>query len=528
MYIDVVPNRQSPPAILLRESYREHGKVKKRTLANLSKLPREVIERIREALTGQAVAIKETVCGAIYGLLFVLNELGRQCGLHDALGGSRRAKLVLFLVLARIGHQGSRLSAVRWALDHAVQAALGLSAFDEDDLYEALDWAASQQHAIEDRLYQDSVRRTGQTPALMLYDVTSSYLEGEQNELGAYGYNRDGKKGKQQIVIGLLTAKDGEPLSVEVFEGNTTDPQTVGSQVEKLTERLHVKEVVLIGDRGMIKAQGKEFLNQAHLKYITALTDPQIRKLIKREVIQPDLFDEHVVEVHHQGKRLILRCDPATQHKERHRREDKLQRLMQQVEERNGFVAQSPRAKPEAGLKNLQGWARRHKLAGFVNLTLNGRILELQIDEQGKQDAELLDGCYCIESDVLSEHLTKDEIHDRYQDLQKVERNFRQLKTSCLEVRPIFVRKAPRTRGHVFIAMLSLKVLRLMEQRLHATFGTTDENNQAETVDSALMALSRLCLQHYKIGEQEIVGLPRPDARQQQILSALQVTLTAP
>jgi transposase len=224
----------------------------------------------------------------------------------------------------------------------------------------------------------------------------------------------------------------------------------------------------------------------------------------------------------------MLRRDPATQHKERHRREDKLQRLMQQVEERNGFVAQSARAKPEAGLKNLQGWARRHKLAGFVNLTLDGRTLELQIDEQGKQDAELLDGCYCIESDVPSEHLTKDEIHDRYQDLQKVERNFRQLKTSFLEVRPIFVRKAPRTRGHVFIAMLSLKVLRLMEQRLHATFGTTNENDQAETVDSALMALSRLCLQHYKIGEQEIVGLPRPDARQQQILSALQVTLTAP
>ena len=305
MYIDVVPNRQSPPAILLRESYREHGKVKKRTLANLSKLPREVIEHIR-----QAMAVKETVCGAIYGLLFVLRELARQCGVQEALGDSRMAKLVLFLVLSRIGHQGSRLSAVRWALDHAVQSVLGLSAFDEDDLYEALDWAASQQQAIEDRLYQNAVRRTGQTPALMLYDVTSSYLEGEQNELGAYGYNRDGKKGKPQIVIGLLTAKDGEPLSVEVFEGNTTDPQTLGSQVEKLTQRFHVKEVVLVGDQGMIKAQGKERLNQAHLRYITALTDPQIRKLIKQDVLQPDLFDEHVVEVHHQDKRLVLRCDP--------------------------------------------------------------------------------------------------------------------------------------------------------------------------------------------------------------------------
>jgi hypothetical protein len=168
MYIDVVPNRQSPPAVLLRESYREHGKVKKRTLANLSKLPREVIEHLRQALAGQAMAVKETVCGAVYGLLFVLNELAHQCGLQQALGGSRMAKRVLFLVLARIGHQGSRLSAVRWALDHAVEAVLGLSAFDEDDLYEALDWAASQQSVIEDRLYRDYVQRAGQPPTLIV------------------------------------------------------------------------------------------------------------------------------------------------------------------------------------------------------------------------------------------------------------------------------------------------------------------------------------------------------------------------
>jgi hypothetical protein len=180
MYIDIVPNRQSPPAVLLRESYREQGKVKKRTLANLSKLPREVIEHLRQALAGQAMAVKETICGAIYGRLFVLRELARQCGIQEALGDSRMAQLVLFLVLARIGPQGSRLSAVRWALDHAVQAVLGLSAFNEDDLYEALDWAASPRQAIEDKRYQDAVRRTGETPALMLYDVTSCPVDWRQ------------------------------------------------------------------------------------------------------------------------------------------------------------------------------------------------------------------------------------------------------------------------------------------------------------------------------------------------------------
>jgi transposase len=290
------------------------------------------------------------------------------------------------------------LSAVRWARDHAVKAVLGLNRFDEDDLYDALDWAASQQERIEQHLYQDYVRRVGQTPTLVLYDVTSSYLEGEQNELGAFGYNRDGKKGKKQIVIGLLTAKDGEPLSIEVFAGNTTDPETFAAQVDKLTQRFGIKEVVLVGDRGMIKAKGKAYLKPPHFRYITALTDPQVRKLIKQDVVQADLFDEQVVEVQHDGKRLILRRDPATQRKERHRREDKLRRLSALVGERNDFVARSNRAKPEAGLRKLEQWARRHKLCAFVDLTLEERKLELQLDEQGKRDAALLDGCYCIES----------------------------------------------------------------------------------------------------------------------------------
>ncbi len=284
----------------------------------------------------------------------------------------------------------------------------------------------------------------------------------------------------------------------------------------------------MVGDRGMIKAKGKASLKKAHFKYIGALTDPQIRKLMKQEVIQPDLFEEQVIEVHHQGKRLVLRCDPATQRKERHRREDKLQRLETLVAERNTFVEHSLRAKPEAGLKRLQQWARRYKLSAFVELTLNERLIGLQVNQAAKADAELLDGCYCIETDVQASHLSAQQVHDRYKDLQHVEQNFRRLKTDFLEVRPIFVRKAERTRAHVFIAMLSLKIVRLMEQRLHDVFGTTDTNSDAETVDSALGALSRLSLQHYQVGDHEVVGLPRPDARQKSILSALKVKLSPP
>lgn len=528
MYIDTVPNRNSPPAILLRESYREQGKVRKRTLANLSKLPAEVIALIRQALAGPVHLVTESLSGTIFGVLFALNALAQQCGLPRALGRSRLASLTLFLVLARIAHQGSRLSATRWARDHAVEAVLGLGSFDEEDLYAALDWAAEQQALIEQRLYREYVKRSGQPPALVLYDVTSSYFEGEHNELGEYGYNRDGKKGKKQIVIGLLTASDGEPLSVEVFRGNTTDPQSIGAQIGKLASRFAVREVVLVGDRGMVKAKGKEQLQQAHFRYISALTSPQMRKLINEKVIQPGLFDEQVVEVTHGDRRLVLRRDPATQRKEQHRRDDKLRRLQEAVAARNAFVAQSARARPEAGLRQLRQWASQHKVGGFVELTLHERAIELRIDEQAKADAALLDGCYCIETDVPAEHLRTQEVHDRYKDLQDVERNFRRLKTAFLEVRPIFVRKEQRTRGHVFIAMLALKVLRLMEQRLGASFATTDTNPEAENPESALAALSRLCLLHYTVGDQQILGLPRADARQQKILDALKIKLTAP
>jgi transposase len=528
MYVDIVPNRSSPPAVLLRESYREKSKVKKRTLANLSKLSAELIERIRQVLAGPVVAAAETVCGAIYGVLCVLHAVARQCGIAHVLGSSRAGRLVLFLVLARIAHQGSRLSAVRWAQDHAVEAVLGLGRFDEDDLYDALDWLDTQQAQIEQRLYRDYLKRVGQPPTLVLYDVTSSYFEGENNELAEYGYNRDGKKGKKQIVIGLLTAPDGEPLSVEVFRGNTTDPQTMKAQIDKLVARFAIHEVVMVGDRGMIKAKGKEALKHADFRYITALTDPQIRKLIDQSAIQPDLFDEQVVEVVHEGKRLVLRCDPATQRKEHHRREDKLTQLKQRVVERNAFVSQSKRAKPEAGLKSLNAWARRYQLSGFIELTLVERTLELHIDEAAQQADALLDGCYCIESDVPADHLTSQQVHDRYKDLQQVEQNFRCLKTEWLEVRPIFLRKAERTRAHVFIALLSLKIVRQIEQRLHAAFGTTDTHAAADTLESALAALSRLSLQHYQLGDEQVVGLPRPDARQQSILSALKVTLKAP
>ena len=254
MYIATVPNRSSPPALLLRESFRENGKVKNRTLANLSHWPAARIEVFRRLLGGEIDQATDLSpgpqLGRVFGLLLALKQIADALGLGAALGHRRLAKLGLFLVLARVAHQGSRLSAVRWAEDQAVAEVLGLGAFDEDDLYAALDDLAGRQEKIEKALYRRYVARRGQPPRLFLYDVTSSYLEGEKNELGAYGYNRDGKRGKLQVVIGLLADEAGEPLAVRVFAGNRNDPTTVGEQIQILQQQFQVEELVFVGDRG--------------------------------------------------------------------------------------------------------------------------------------------------------------------------------------------------------------------------------------------------------------------------------------
>jgi transposase len=279
--------------------------------------------------------------------------------------------------------------------------------------------------------------------------------------------------------------------------------------------------VVLVGDRGMIKSKGKEALSAEGWKYITALTRAQIRTLLKSQVLQPDLFDTALHEVEHDGKRFILRRNEAIQTRARRRRDDKLQRLQEKLQSRNAFVANSSRANPEAGLAQLQGWLKRHRLNGFVQLSLEGREIQCRIDEAARAESALLDGCYVLESTVSAAHMDAPTVDARYRDLQKVERNFRTLKTAFLEVRPIFVRKAKRTRGHVFVAMLALKITRLFEHKLQARFGTTDQDANTLTLGDALTALSRITYLYYHIKGQVFARLPRLDALQQAIFEAL-------
>jgi transposase len=532
MYITTVPNRNSPPAILLRESFRQHGKVKNRTLANLSHWPAARVEALRRLLRGQFDQAAEfspaPQLGPCFGLLFVLKQIAEALGIGAALGRRRLAKLALFLVLARVAHQGSRLSAVRWAQDQAVAEVLGLEKFDEDDLYAALDDLAARQEKTEKTLYRCYLARRGQPPRLFLYDVTSSYLEGEKNELGEYGYNRDGKRGKLQIVIGLLADEEGEPLAVRVFEGNRNDSTTVVDQIKILQEQFGVEELVFVGDRGMVKSKGKQALTGAGLRYITALTDPEIRRLLGQGTLQLSLFSETVSEVEAEGVRYILRKNPAEAERDLHRLEDKLAKLEAKIQARNEQVREHPRCEPEAGQRAMVAWVARHKLTGRVEIKLDGGQLKGERNEAAIRRALQLAGCYVVTTDVAPAAMSAQQVHDSYVSLQKVERDFRTLKTGLLEVRPVWVRKESRTRGHVFCCLLALKVSREMERRLRAAFGTTETRADAITLPDALRALARLCLLHYAVDEKTTVTkLPQPDARQQEILKALGVALPA-
>ncbi len=272
-----------------------------------------------------------------------------------------------------------------------------------------------------------------------------------------------------------------------------------------------------------IDTKGKKALSGQDLKYITALTDPQIRKLLKQQGFQPDLFDEITQEVEHNDRRLVLRRNDTVRRQRVKRRQDKLAQLSRQVDERNALVASSIRAQPEVGLRTLSGWAKRHKLSAFVTLSLEGRQLKLQIDESQQVEAGLLDGCYVLETDVAQDQLDAHTINQRYRDLQKVERDFRTMKTTLLEIRPIFVRKKSRTYGHVVVAWLALKLARELERGLKAAFGTIAEGDAALTVKDALHALSRLCFQRHQTGDQDFLTLPQPDPKQERILNAINV-----
>ena len=495
------------------------------TLANLSKLPPELIELIEGFCKRQppvpagspaSTVVEEGAStihlGPCYGVLAVLDALARELGVAAAVGEQTRSqRLALFLIYARLAHQGSRLSAARWSEDHAVQEILQVGSFDEDDLYAALDDLDSRQAAIETALAPKPA--SPHTRAIYLYDVTSVYFEGQNNELAEFGYNRDGKKGKKQLVAGLLTDGAGEPISIQLYRGNTSDPPTFLDAVEKLKVRFGAEEVALVGDRGMIKRLGKEALGEAKFCYVTALTDPQIRALLSQQRLQLELFEDKPAEVEWKDKRYVLRCNPQTQARERARRTSQWAGVQARIVARNQAVEQKPRCDPQSSLKQAQALLARYRLQGWITVKLEGRKVVWTEDAAARQQEAQLDGCYVLESDLPKDVATSQQVHDRYLDLTKVERNFRTLKTGLLKIRPIFLRKEGRTRGHALVSLLALKLARELERRLEPL---------GLTVEDGLERLQAVRLVRLGEGETGLWRLPTSyPAAQSEVLDVL-------
>lgn len=507
MYVDVAyikkSNGQKHKRTLLRESYRKDGKVKHRTIANISRCSDAEIQAIKLALKhkGDLTSIGSlrgkivSKQGLSVGAVVLLKTLFDRLHLSKVLGNDVMGKLALWQVMARIINQGSRLSAVRLAGSHAVCDILNLDAFNEDDLYGNLDWLCDNQGKIEKRLFK--IRYKGKkVPRLFLYDVTSSYLEGMKNELGEWGYNRDKKKGKQQIVIGLLTDEEGVPVSVEVFKGNTNDTKTFLNQVKRLAERFKIKDVTMVGDRGMIKSTQVKDLKREHFNYITALTKSQIVTLIKKDKIQLELFAENICEVKCDGIRYILRKNPVRVKELEDTRRDKIAKVHQVISAQNEYLAGHKRAKESVAERKISRLLERLKLAEFINGKACNRELSLEVNEKKKREKAVLDGCYIIKTELTKEDIAADAVHQRYKDLGKVEQGFRTIKTGLLETRPIHVRKEKRTRGHVFVVMLSYIIIQEL-QKLWKEIDITVEEGMAElsTINSMEMKIESVSYQ---------------------------------
>jgi transposase len=532
MFIDdstYTRNGKTYRRVLLRNSYRLNGHVRHDTLANLSHCDDEEITAMKFALrhktelnTCAPLAKHITLQqGLAIGAVWVFAHLAKQLGITQALGKTREAKLSLWLVMATLIGAGSRLSAVRLAQRHAVCDVLTLEAFNEDDLYQTMDWLASRQHIVEKRLFAH--RYAEKPPTLYLYDVTSSYLEGCRNDLGAFGHNRDKKKGKRQIVIGLLTDDVGWPISVDVFRGNTADPTTVAPQILALAKRFGVTHVTFVGDRGMVKSGPIEVLQGKEFHYITAITRAQIDKLLREQVLLLSLFDETLCEVipsEQEGeqtfRRYILRRNPLRAKELEATRDEKLSVVQTLVAHKNRYLKDHPRAQVATALREVETKAQTLKLSAWTRVTATERTLTLETDSNKRAERARLDGCYVITSDLPVDDADAATIHARYKDLKEVEWAFRTMKTTLLEMRGIYVRTEQHTRAHVFVVMLAYLIAYEL-RRKWIDLEMTVEEGIAE-----LSSMSSILIDTAGVSCQTI---PEPRSYGQQLLNALNITL---
>jgi transposase len=515
--------------ILLRDSFRDDaGRVKHHTIANLSHCSPEEIQAIDLALQHKKnlPALQQQLQdpfhlrqGKSFGAIYLLHQQARRLGIADALGTDRFGQLALWQIIARALNQGSRLGAVRLAAQHALGEILDLEPFNEEHLYANLGQLSRQQAALEDQLFRQLYPKD--PPSLFLYDVTSSYLEGDGNALADWGYNRDGKKGKKQIVLGLLCDEHGNALSVEVFKGNTSDTKTFAAQVKKAAGRFGAKGVTFVGDRGMIKGPQITELAAEGFHYITAITKPQIETLLKQKLLQIELFDQALAEVEdtHAQVRYALRRNPQRQQEMAQTRQSQLQAVARLLAKKNQYLTEHRKAKTAVALRAVQQRIQACKAGAWLSVAVEGRTLKLAQDAPALAEAAKLDGCYVIKTDLPKAAATAQVVHDRYKDLARVEQDFRTMKTAGLEMRPVYVRLEENTRGHALVVMLAHRLLKSLESCW------AQENL---TVEEGLNQLDTYCLMEVVVnGAVKDVILPEPEATAKRLLELAGVQLPA-
>ena len=470
MYIESVPNRHSPPAILLRESYREAGKVRKRTLANLSKWPPVVVEGLRILLKGGTAIADLTTA-------FDITRSRPHGHVAAVLGTLRKLRL-------------DRTLAADTARDSLAEM-LGIESVDEDELYAAMDWLLERQCTIEQRL----AKRHLSDGALVLYDLTSTYFEGRCCPLAKRGYSRDGRRDKLQIVFGLLCNREGCPVAVEVFDGNTADPNTVGAHIEKLRQRFALSRVVLVGDRGMLtEARIREEVAPAGLDWISALRAPAIRELMSSGAVQRSMFDEtDLAEIRcdaYPGERLIV-CRNERLAEERARKREALLQATEALLAPIAAATQREKRRLSAKEKIAMRVGKviaKYKMAKHFELD----ITETAFAYHRKADAiaaeAALDGLYIVRTSVPATELDAEHTVRAYKGLSVVERAFRSLKTVDLKVRPIYHYAGARVRAHVFLCMLAYYVEWHMRQRLKPLLFDDEEPDVAEAARPSVVA----------------------------------------
>ena len=496
MYIERVPNRNSPPAVLLRESYREGNKVRKRTLANLSKLPDDALEGLKVLLKG-GVAIEslpdafKVIRSRPHGHVAAVYGTVKNLGLPNLLcsENSRERKLVLAMIVARIINPCSKLATARGLHDEtsfsSLGEILGLDYADSDELYQAMDWLLSKQSTIENSLAAKHLHEG----TLVLYDVSSSYFEGKTCPLAHYGYNRDGKKGKLQIVFGLLCNPWGCPIAVEVFEGNTSDPTTFTNQIEKVRSRFGIKQIIWVGDRGIITSSRikEDLKKQQGLDWISALRSTQIRSLVEQEAIQLSLFDEkNLAEISHPdfpGERLIACRNPLLAADRGRTREELLQATEKELDKIAAATTRQKRpltGAAEIGLK-VGKVLNRYHVGKHFKVEITDNSFDYERNTQTIEREAALDGLYVIRTSVSEEVLSAPLTVKAYKGLSRVEQAFRSLKSVDLKVRPIYHRTVERVKAHIFLCMLAYYVEWHMRQLLKQVLFDEDDWENAQT-----------------------------------------------